>query len=340
MASELDAQQAAGRALRASWLDQGELWFCGYQARLVQSTGEDAVPTAVIWPREPSAPHWGLYALPAEPASTPECVFFLAPGGPPLWSENRATNYHAGAIPLPSASLGRGGNSAWSARQRSAGTGEDGELWQLATTMPLVNLPVVVRDDTGAPLPAAKVRLVPARGLPITDLLPAGVPLPVPAPAGNTTVDDRGVGMVRGILTRDLVVRVSLADRALAIAPSAVVVRDGSLHVMVARGAQDEKHRTACENSAILMLKNVASGQAQCMCSGVIDVDNDGKGEYGFFAELGGGAPIRTDAAGGVGAVCIAPPVLSEKCAGCSTRGWSFRGIASRCSSAARMGSG
>lgn len=313
MVRELDALAAAGGTPRASRLDQGQLWFCGYHAQLVQCAAEDAVPTAVIWPREPAAPLWGLYAFPAEPAPAPECVFFLAPGTPLLWSENRTTNYHAGSIPSPAAALGRGGNRTWSARQRSAGTGEDGELWQLASTMPLASLGVVVRDEAGAGLPGAEVRLVPAHGLPITDLLPPGVPLRAPVPAGCITVDARGAGTTRGVSAPNLVVRVSLAGTALGIAPNGVATRDGTLYVTAVRDVSDGKYRAACELTASISLRNVASGQAQCMCSGVIDVDRDGNGEYGFFAELGGVAPIRTDAAGSVGAVRIEPPVLSEQ---------------------------
>lgn len=67
----------------------------------------------------------------------------------------------------------------------------------------------------------------------------------------------------------------------------------------------------ANESAAIATLKNISSAQAQAQASGVIDSNNNGAGEYGFFAELSGGVPVRTDEAGGVGTERVSPPVLS-----------------------------
>jgi prepilin-type N-terminal cleavage/methylation domain-containing protein len=67
----------------------------------------------------------------------------------------------------------------------------------------------------------------------------------------------------------------------------------------------------ANESAAIATLKNISSAQAQAQASGVIDSNNNGAGEYGFFAELSGGVPVRNDEAGGVGTERVSPPVLS-----------------------------
>lgn len=61
----------------------------------------------------------------------------------------------------------------------------------------------------------------------------------------------------------------------------------------------------ANESAAIATLKNISSGQAQCQASGVIDVNNNGQGEYGFFGELSGRVTVRGSAQ------AITPPVLS-----------------------------
>ena len=61
----------------------------------------------------------------------------------------------------------------------------------------------------------------------------------------------------------------------------------------------------ANESAAIATLKNISSGQAQCQASGVIDVNANGAGEYGFFGELSGRVAIRN------GTTMITPPVLS-----------------------------
>src|SRR5262245_8208248 len=61
----------------------------------------------------------------------------------------------------------------------------------------------------------------------------------------------------------------------------------------------------ANESAAIATLKNISSGQAQCQASGVIDVNANGAGEYGFFGELSGRTAIRA------ATTMITPPVLS-----------------------------
>jgi prepilin-type N-terminal cleavage/methylation domain-containing protein len=68
----------------------------------------------------------------------------------------------------------------------------------------------------------------------------------------------------------------------------------------------------ANESAAIATLKNISSSQAQCQASGIIDANNNGAGEYGFFGELSGGTFVRNDEAGGVSATeRITPPYLS-----------------------------
>jgi len=68
----------------------------------------------------------------------------------------------------------------------------------------------------------------------------------------------------------------------------------------------------ANESAAIATLKNISSAQAQCQASGVIDANNNGAGEYGYFGELSGAQPVRNDEGGGVGTTVIQPPVLSN----------------------------
>ena len=62
-------------------------------------------------------------------------------------------------------------------------------------------------------------------------------------------------------------------------------------------------------SAAIATLKNISSEQAQCQASGVIDVNNNGAGEYGFFGELSGGVAVREASGNGTP---ISPPVLSR----------------------------
>lgn len=70
---------------------------------------------------------------------------------------------------------------------------------------------------------------------------------------------------------------------------------------------------SANETAAVATLRNLASAQAQCQASGVIDGDGDGTGEYGYFAELAGAKAVRAFVAGAqaIGTTKISPPVLS-----------------------------
>jgi prepilin-type N-terminal cleavage/methylation domain-containing protein len=67
----------------------------------------------------------------------------------------------------------------------------------------------------------------------------------------------------------------------------------------------------ANESAAIATLKNISSSQAQCQASGAIDVNLNGAGEYGYFAELSGAIGVRTSSGAPSTTVRITPPVLS-----------------------------
>ena len=68
---------------------------------------------------------------------------------------------------------------------------------------------------------------------------------------------------------------------------------------------------TANESSTISTLQGLAAAQAQCQASGAIDTDGNGRGEFGFLAELAGGVPLRSNESGGIGALSAHPPYLS-----------------------------
>lgn len=63
------------------------------------------------------------------------------------------------------------------------------------------------------------------------------------------------------------------------------------------------------ESAAIATLKNLSSAQSQLQASGAQDANGNGSGEYGFFGELSGAAPLRN--AEPAQRVRLTPPVLS-----------------------------
>lgn len=68
------------------------------------------------------------------------------------------------------------------------------------------------------------------------------------------------------------------------------------------------------ERAAIAALRRVASAQARLASSGAIDTDDDGVGEYGYFGELAGSAPLRVynpvNGSPTLGAAVLSPPLL------------------------------
>lgn len=72
---------------------------------------------------------------------------------------------------------------------------------------------------------------------------------------------------------------------------------------------------SANENAAIATLRTIAGAQQQLQASNAMDTDGDGGGEYGFFGELSGVAPLRVftvanPAVGAAGAT-LNPPFLA-----------------------------
>jgi prepilin-type N-terminal cleavage/methylation domain-containing protein len=71
---------------------------------------------------------------------------------------------------------------------------------------------------------------------------------------------------------------------------------------------------SANENAAIATLRSIASAQAQLQSSCAIDTDADGGGEFGYFGELAGTAPLRiwdpATLAPGLDVGVLDPPIL------------------------------
>jgi len=76
------------------------------------------------------------------------------------------------------------------------------------------------------------------------------------------------------------------------------------------RSGQSSLRLDAHEIAAIATLGNLASAQAQFQAAAMVDVDEDGVGEYGYFGELSGGTGRRGP--GGTRINAMNPPVLGE----------------------------
>jgi hypothetical protein len=310
-----DAAVAAGRGPAVDRDLVGRLGLGGYTTLFVHAAGDDGAVTiarssGIDVPYGLDAQRWALYAFPAENDAPPARTFFLAADGPVLCSDGSA-GHDAAQPPAATAAFGKGGGGTWRARQRSAGAGEDGGLWQLASTLPRARCTLDVRTADGLPAAGIELLLTPEHGLPATRELPRGVPLPGRWPAGITAAGADGTARLHGVAATGLVVRASVGGTLVTLGTDAVRADGDTLRVTLSRELQDQKRLRANESAAIATLRNIGSAQSQCQASGVVDADGDGAGEFGFFAELAGAAAVRSDAAGGVGETRISPPVLS-----------------------------
>jgi hypothetical protein len=82
-----------------------------------------------------------------------------------------------------------------------------------------------------------------------------------------------------------------------------------SEYVFVNRAELLRARNAANQSAAIATLRALSSAQAMAQASGVIDSDGDTQGEYGYFGELAGTAPIRVSPSGR--RQTIEPPILS-----------------------------
>ena len=73
--------------------------------------------------------------------------------------------------------------------------------------------------------------------------------------------------------------------------------------------------------AAIATLRNLASCEIQFRAAAKVDVDGDGRGEYGTFGEMTGAVGLRTDAAGRTRGEVLRPAILSPALANVSAEG-------------------
>src|SRR5262245_50090212 len=72
----------------------------------------------------------------------------------------------------------------------------------------------------------------------------------------------------------------------------------------------DDTAGIADERTAIALLRDLAMAEAQFAADLRIDADSDGRGEFGYLAELAGSARLRIDAAGRIGRAAIGQPLV------------------------------
>lgn len=257
-----------------------------------------------------------VYVWPLPPIAS-QHVFCLVHDGRLLVAPNTA-GYEGSNLPAADAATGAGSRGRPADLLRTPGKGRDGQLWETAAMVATRQLHTELRDDQGAPV-QGRVALVP-RGLLSRNRqiwLPEGPDrvheIAAALPAGQTGTGPDGTTMLTGVAARGLVACAGEKDGLLvALAEPLVRVDDGRLLLTLPRTMLQAAQLNRNESAAVATLKNISSAQAQCQASAVIDANQNGAGEYGYFGELSGASPVRGDASGGVGKQVINPPVLSR----------------------------
>lgn len=193
--------------------------------------------------------------------------------------------------------FGAGGNGDLTEFPRMSARGRDGNFWQPTSMLKQLTVNVMVVDDDEQPMPMWSVACLPAEpAYAVDQALPAGRLL--------TTLE--GSAKLTGMPATGLGFALLKVGRSRYwISPKNVTVHGRAVRITVSRDLLQRRRMNANESAAIATLKNISSGQSQCQASGVIDVNKNGQGEYGMFAELSGGKAVRGSQRS------MTPPVLS-----------------------------
>lgn len=279
----------------------GRVWESGHASLALFAAGDDGAPTM---PKKlPRGQPFCIVAKARRGAGEPRRSLLLHSDGTTMFCESPDDD----AQPDARFVSARGTAGTFADVLRQPGMSESGQLW-MWTEQAGASASLLVVDEQGQPLAGAHV-LSGTVGFDQDANSAAPAPIPLPIAIAATGAD--GTVTLRGPLCRTARLCVQRGDR-VSIASRMQITQDGDrLRIVVVERTMLTVRAMANENAAIATLKNIGSAQAQCQASRVIDVDGDGKGEYGFFGELSGKQPVRKDGAGGIGTKTIAPPVLS-----------------------------
>jgi hypothetical protein len=211
--------------------------------------------------------------------------------------------------------LANGADGKFADLLRQPGTSRSRHLWMWLDQFSITFEAVVV-DERGGPRGGAAIVTGPVNTDPGGG---GGLPLAHDAPVAEALTDAQGHARLRGPLAAQGSVHLTVGECAVRLERVRVEEQANALRIVVPDDALVPKACLANETAAIATLKNIASAQAQCQACAVIDGNNNGAGEYGFFGELSGAQLVRCDGKGGVGTKRMAPPVLSKAFAAVSS---------------------
>lgn len=239
-----------------------------------------------------------VYLAPSKSGSKSRRAFCVRGDGVAAFTDNSDDRCLLGDHQFsPNAVFGAGGVGDLTEFPRTPARGRDSNFWRPTDMLRPITINVMVVDESGEPMSMRSLMCVPAAPEhAIQHALPAGTLL--------TTIEGSAkmIGMPASGLGFALLTH---GRKRFWVSQDNVTVRGRAVRITVSRDLLQRRRMNANESAAIATLKNISSGQSQCQASGVIDVNKNGQGEYGMFAELSGRMVLR----GGVRS--MSPPVLS-----------------------------
>jgi hypothetical protein len=240
-----------------------------------------------------------LYVLPLAATEGTRRVFCVRGDGVIAYSDNTVgTALRDGRTPEAADVLGEGGPCSVRNFPRSPTRGQDGNLWMPGDMVKSTRANLRVVDEGGAPFGLVTVCCVPGgEG--------GAAALDVVLPAGRAVTCLEGDAVLVGVPARGLGFLLELEGMRVPVPQADIRIEGGNVRIQAPRAAMQQARMRRNEAVAIATLKNICSAQSQCQASGVIDVNKNGAGEYGTFAELSGRDGVRGTPQ------TISPPVLS-----------------------------
>ncbi|MBK8097912.1 MAG: hypothetical protein IPK26_12445 [Planctomycetes bacterium] len=265
-----------------------------YRILFFRAEEQAIVPAAELGPGTP----WFALAWPTTADATAQRGLLLHADGTTLVCELESGSAIEPAAEL---ALAKGSVGTFADVLRQPGTGEQGHLW-LWLDQVSARDEILFVDADGKPLANVQVQVVPqGQGYQHT------IASPRPLPIAQARADTAGSARLHGPRCGATALLLGLGDDAVRAAGVRLESRNERLVVVIQSDALVPRIAFRNESAAIATLRNIASAQMQCLASSVIDVDRDGKGEFGGFLELTGTTVVR-----GSESTRISPPVLSK----------------------------
>lgn len=287
-----------GHELKGPWHHRSQLGnYAPAWAHLVP--GQEAQLQTLenqLWHLRASQPDL-LYVLPKHDGADNQRMFCVRGDGVVAFTDNHNRVSLNGDMALQGlAVLGAGGKGVLADFPRTPQRGRDGNIWMAGTMAPITHMQVLLVDDQGNPLSMTPLACEP---------VPPEFVIKRALPAARCKTTNEGKATLTGVRAAGLGLALQRARGTSPIEPKFVVVQGQRLCITLPQQWLLAQQIVPNESAAIATLKNISSAQSQCQASGVIDTDNDGRGEFGTFGEMSGRMHIRGQTK------TIAPPVLS-----------------------------